>query len=255
MKRSTIGQLCGALALAVFAWPSAVEAQPPGPGGPGFGGNGGILGLVTRDEVQQEIQLVDEQREKVMQIAEEARETMRDEMRTMFSEMRDLSEDERRERFGEIRSKMEEMTADIDARLKKSLLPHQYERLKQIDLQTRMRQRGESGLSSGAIADALELTDAQREKLQQRAEEVREELREKIRQAQAEAREKMMEVLTPEQKAKLDELMGDTFELREDDRFRGFRGREGRGGRGGRDGERRGDRGRERRGNSGDDAI
>jgi Spy/CpxP family protein refolding chaperone len=256
MNRSTFSQLCGALVIAAILAPSLVYSQPPGDGGqrggPGgfsgpFGGGGGLLGLVMRDEVQQEIQLVDEQRDKVMKVAEESREKMRAEMRDMFEQMRDLSDEERRERFGEIRSKMEEMNAGVETQLKKALLPHQLQRLKQIDLQVRMQQRGEGGLSSRTVAEVLELSDEQREKLEQRAEEVRQELQEKVRQAQSEAREKLLDVLTPEQKAKLEEMMGDAFQLQGDDRG-GFRGREGRG----RDGERGGDRGRERRGSDED---
>jgi Spy/CpxP family protein refolding chaperone len=186
MNRSTFFSVL-IVGAVVFA-SSTVVAQPPGGGGPGgFGGGGGMLGLITREEVQQEIQLVDEQRDKVMAVVEESRDEMRNEMRSMFEEMRDLSDDERRERFGEIRAKMEEMNAGVEAKLKKALLPHQLDRLKQIDLQARMQQRGEGGLSSRTVAEALDLSDEQREKLEQRAEEVRKELQDKIRQAQTEA--------------------------------------------------------------------
>jgi len=258
MNRSTFSRLCGALVFVALLAPSLVYSQPPGGGGPGgrggFGG-GGLIGLLTRDEVQQEIQLVDEQRDKVMKVAEEAQENMRQEMRGIFEQMRELSDDERRERFGEVRSKMEQMNAEVETQLKKALLPHQLERLKQIDLQVRMQQRGEGGLSSRTVAEVLELSDEQREKLEKRAEEVRQELQEKVRQAQAEAREKLLDVLTPEQKAKLEELTGDAFQLPEDNRFGGRGGFRGRGERDGdRDGDRGNDRGRERR-RSEEDAI
>lgn len=247
MNRSLKLQVSGLVVGLSALIPVAVNAQPPGGrpefGGP-FGGGGGLLGLIMRDEVQQEIQLVDEQRDKVMDIVEESRDEMRNEMRGLFEEMRNLSEEERRERFGEIRSKMEEMNAGVESKLNKALLPHQLQRLKQIELQVRMQQRGEGGLSSRAVADALDLSDEQREKLEQRAEEIRQELQERVRQAQTEAREKLLEVLTPAQREKLEELMGDSFQMRDDDRFArgGFRGRDG--GRG--DGEGRGP-GRERR--------
>ena len=187
-----------------------------------------MLGLVMRDEVQQELQLVDEQRDKVMAAADEARNQMRDEMRDLFSQMRDLSDDERRARFDEIRGRIESMNADLEARLKKVLLPHQYERLKQIDVQVRVQQRGAAALSSGELAEALDLTDEQREKLEQRAEEVQKELQEKMSQLRLEARNKMLDVLTPEQRAKLEQMMGDAFALPDaDPRFGGrggFRG-------------------------------
>ena len=89
-----------------------------------------------REEVQQELQLVDEQRDKVDDVADEARDQIGDEMRDMFSRMRDLSDEERRARFGEIRTKIEELNAESEGNLKKVLLPHQFERLKQIDVQT-----------------------------------------------------------------------------------------------------------------------
>jgi Spy/CpxP family protein refolding chaperone len=232
--------MCRVFVLTVALAPALVVAQPQGErggfGGP-FGGGGGLIGLAMREEVQQEIQLVDEQLDKVAALAEEARATMWEELRSLRDETNDLGEDERRERF---RSKIEELSADAESKLKKALLPHQLQRLKQIELQSRMQSRFEGGLSSRAVADALELSEDEREKLEQRAEEVRRELQDKIRQAQAEAREKLLDALTPEQKAKLQELTGEAFQLNDENRFfgrGGFRGR------GGRDGERGNDRG------------
>jgi Spy/CpxP family protein refolding chaperone len=243
------------LAVSVGVLHSAVAVAQPGGGfrgggGPGgFFGGGGVFGLVTRDEVQEELQLVDEQQEKVETVVDEARDQLREEMQSMFRDMRDLSDEERRARFDEIRERMDQFNTELEGKLKKVLLPHQFERLKQIDVQQRIQQRGASALTSGELAEALNLTDEQREKLEQRAEEVREELQEKMRQLQTEAREKMLDVLTAEQRAKLNELMGDSFEMRED--FGRFGGRGGfRGGRG--DGERGRGRDRER---SNNDAI
>jgi len=212
--------------------PGIAIAQPRaggergGFGGP-LGGGGGLIGLIMREDIQQEIQLVDEQMDKVREVAD----GVRDEIRGMFDGFRDLNEEERGQRFAEIRTKMEEMNADTEKKLAKALLPHQLQRLKQIDLQMRMQSRGEGGLSSRAVADALELSDEQREKLEQRADEVRKELQEKIRQAQAEAREKMLDVLTPDQKAKLEELTGEVFQITDENRLFGRGGIRGRGGR------------------------
>jgi Spy/CpxP family protein refolding chaperone len=126
-------------------------------------------------------------------------------------------------------------------------LPHQLERLKQIDLQSKIRQRGANALTSGDVAQALNLTDDQRDKLEKRAAEVQEELQTKIKELQADARKKMIDVLTPEQQAQLQKLMGDQFDLQDQGFGGGFRGRFGRGGQ---DGQGRG--GRNRGGNQGD---
>ena len=208
---------------------------PPGqrgPGGPGgFFGGGGIVGLIARDEVQQELQLVDEQKDKVRAITDEMRNKVREQMRDVFGQMQNLSDDERRAKFGEIRTKIDALSADTEKQLDKVLLPHQMERLKQIDLQTKVQSRGASALTSGDVAKALNLTDEQREKLEKRAAEVQEELQTKIKQLQADAREKMLDVLTPDQQAQLDKMMGQQFDL-PDQNFGGrFRGRGGRGGR------------------------
>ena len=233
------------VALPSFSQP---PGQPPGggPGGPPGGPfGGGLLNLATRDEVQQELQLVDEQKDKVKSIADGMREKVREDMRGMFEQMRDLSDEERQAKFAEIRAKFDSINADMEKQLDKILLPHQIERLKQIDLQTKVRQRGASALTSGDLAKTLNLTDEQREKLEKRSAEVQEELQVKIRELQLDARKKIVEVLTPEQQAQLQKLMGDQFDL-PDQGPGNFRGRFGRGGP---DGQGRG--GRERGGRPG----
>jgi Spy/CpxP family protein refolding chaperone len=234
---------CLSLGLAISA--SAQPPQPggpPGPGGPGFGGpggpggpggffgGGGLLGLLARDEVQQELQLVDEQKDKVRTLTEDMRNKAGSQIRDMFNQMRDLSDEERRAKFGEIRAKFEEINADAEKQLAKELLPHQMERLKQIDLQTKIRYRGADALTSGDIAKTLNLTDEQRDKLEKRAAEVQQELQTQIRQLQADARKKMLDVLTADQRAQLEKLMGQQFDMPEQnfgDRFRGRRGNRG----------------------------
>ena len=196
-------------ALAGILVPSLSLAQPGGRrpfrGGPG----GSMLGLLQREEVQQEIQLVDEQQAQINALAEDIRSQMRD----MFGQMRDLSEEERRARFDEIRSKVEKIRTEAESRLQKVLLPHQLARLKQIDLQARLQEGGAAALTNGQLADTLSLTAKQQDQLRQRAEQARQEMQEQIRQLRAEAREKLLEVLTPEQRAKLEAMLGEQFDL------------------------------------------
>jgi Spy/CpxP family protein refolding chaperone len=189
------------------------------------------MGLVARDEVQQELQLVDEQKDKLKGITDEMRTKVRAQMGDIFRDMQNLSDDERAAKFGEIRTKMEALSAESEKQLEKVLLPHQMERLKQIDLQTKVQTRGASALTSGDVAKALNLTDEQREKLEKRAAEVQEELQAKIKQLQADARKKMLDVLTPDQQAQLEKMMGQQFDMPEQNFRDRFRGRGGRGGR------------------------
>ncbi len=246
MKRNRLCDLSTAVVFLMLCLASPVFAQPPqpgadqgsrggpgGPGGPRFFGGGGLLGIVTRDEVQQELQLVDEQKDKVRAISDDMRNKLRDQMRDVFSQMRDLNDEQRRAKFGEIRAKFEAVNADTEKQLEKVLLPHQLERLKQIDLQSRIQQRGALALTSGDIAKALNLTDEQRDKLEKRAAEVQQELQTQIRQLQADARKKMLDVLTPDQRTQLDKLLGQQFDLPAPNFGGGFRGRSSRRGRNG----------------------
>src|SRR5262245_58558755 len=119
-KRTSDLLLVGVCLLLSLA--SSVTAQPPerndqapsggqrgpggpcGPGGPGggfiggggfFGGGGGMLSLAMRDEVQQELQLVDEQKDKVKSIADGMGTKIReqfDQSRDTFRGLRDMSE-------------------------------------------------------------------------------------------------------------------------------------------------------------------
>ncbi len=218
-------------AVAVVLIPSLALAQPGGGrgfrGGPG-GAGGGVLGLLQREEVQQEVQLVDEQQTQLRELADDIRSQMRD----VFEQMRDVPREERRARFDEIRAAAEKIRTDAEARLQTVLLPHQLERLKQIELQSRLQQNGAAALNDGELADSLGLTAEQQERLRQRAEELQQEMQQKIVQLRAEAREKLLQELTPEQRAKLESMLGDQFELPD----RGPRGR----GIGGRAGQRGG---------------
>jgi hypothetical protein len=62
---------------------------------------------------------------------------------------------------------------------------------------------------------------------------VQEELQTKIKALQADARKKMIDVLTPDQQAQLEKMMGQQFDMPEQNFRDRFRGRGGRGGRGG----------------------
>lgn len=217
---------------------------PGGPGGPGgFFGGGGTFGLIQQQEVQQEIELSEDQQAELRTLGEEIRDQVRKEMQGMFQGMQDLSDEERQARFDEIRTRFEAINKDAEARMQKVLMPHQFDRLKQIDLQSRLQRGGAAALTEGELADTLGLTEAQRDQLREKQEEVQKDLNEKIGQLRIEARNQLLEVLTPEQRAKLEGMMGAAFALPEP-QFGPPGGRGGRGfGIGGRGGGRNRDRG------------
>lgn len=221
----------GLLSLAAtFMLATDVMAQG-GRGRGGFGGRGdmfGVASLLQSDEVQKDIELVDSQKEELAAMRDELRDEIRGRMGEMFRGMRDLSEEERQEKWGEIREEMAVIRADVESRLQGVLQPEQFNRLKQIELQQQVRRRGSSALANDKVAEQLGLTAEQQEALRKKAAEVQAELQEKIAALQKEAREKVLTVLTADQRAKLDEMMGTQIELKQP-----RRGGLGGGGRGG----------------------
>ncbi len=246
--------LMAILAMVVLASSSQLLAQPPGggggrggrggpggPGGPGgFFGGGGTLGLIQQQEVQKEIELSDDQQAQLQTLSETIRDEIRNEMQGMFQGLRDLSNEERQAKFDEIRTRFDEINKDAEARMQKVLMPHQFDRLKQIDLQARIQRGGAAALTEGELADTLGLTESQRDQIREKSEEVQKDLNDKINQLRVDARNQLLDVLTPEQRAKLESMMGAEFTLPQP-QFgppggRAFGGRGGRGGGGARGG-------------------
>lgn len=223
--RKFLGLFAAGLIVTLVA-SSVADAQRRGGFGGGFGG-GGKLDMLGQDDIRRELEIVDEQAEKLSGIRDE----MRNRMREMFTGLRDLPEGERREAFGKMREKMGEIRTEMEAKVDGILLPNQIERLKQITFQSRTGRGGNAGLDNDQVAESLGITDEQKERLKEIAEKVQADLREKIQKLQAEAQEEILGVLTPEQREKYKKMAGTPF-VRSQTRSQGRGGRpQGRGGR------------------------
>jgi Spy/CpxP family protein refolding chaperone len=197
-------------------------AQPPAgrPGGP-FGGRLGgpmlMVGLLRSPQVQQELKLTDQQRQRLEQLGEQWREKMRG--------LRDLPPEERRQ-------KVQGMRAEVEKQLSQILNEQQMKRLKQIALQV----EGYAALERPEIADQVGLTKEQRQKIRDILRQADEKRREAFQQGQGDrqaAFQRMREIrqwvdgeieklLTAEQKKKWQELVGAPFKF--EGGFGGFGG-------------------------------
>lgn len=153
----------------------------------------GFWELRTED-VQKELQLTDEQKEKLREIGQKYYEQTRKD----WAGLREMSAAERKKAYAEIRNKNEKRMREIRKQVEQVLSPEQLGLLRQVHLRT----RGAAALANPKILDQLEVTDEQKEKLRQ----IREQTQEKIRQLQREMLEKTLEVLSPQQRKKLEEL-------------------------------------------------
>jgi len=221
MKRASwIGAVVAASILTFTI--TGLQAQPPGgrggPGGAfggafggGFGGpgGGGAMGMLMREDVRKELELLDDQIAELQKIGE----GMRDAMRDAFSGDENVP---REERFQKMRETMEKVQKDIQAKVDKVLLPHQAKRLKQLENQMNMRGGATRALGGGSpIADELGLTDAQKEKIRAKAEQLEAELRQKLAELRNKAQEELLKELTPQQQAKFKDMVGEPFEFQQ----------------------------------------
>ena len=55
-------------------------------------------------------------------------------------------------------------------------MPHQFDRIKQIDLQSRIQRGGAAALTEGELADTLGLSESQRDQIREKSEEVQKDL-------------------------------------------------------------------------------
>lgn len=233
--------------LAVASLTTSLMAQPqPGqpPGGPGrgfggmgFGGPGG-LGLLQREDVQEELELLDDQKTQIRELQEKSRERMGE----VFRGFR--GGDSGGDRRDELRDTFRKFNEETQAELEKILLPHQAKRLKQLEVQMRMR-GGVMGALGGDVAEQIGLTEDQTEKLRDKARELEQEMRKKLTELRKQMQDQLLAELGPDQREKFNELVGEPFEFRDEAPGQfggpaGFRQR----GEGGREG---GDRGNDRR--------
>ncbi len=184
-------------------------------GGGGFGRGGAQLmsGLFAMEEVQKELELTDEQIEKVVGPAAQINDDLRAEAREIMQGGGDQSE------VAELVKEMQEKEGELIAKLN----DEQKSRLKQLHYQ-----RLGSGLlmDEGAQKD-LEITDEQKEKITEASAAMRDKmmaLREggdreaamaKMPALQEELQKSLDAVLTEEQNEKLVELKGEAFEFPE----------------------------------------
>jgi Spy/CpxP family protein refolding chaperone len=192
----------GLVLCAILATVSSVSAQRPGGGRFGEGRQQALGGamLLRQEAVQEDLGLTDDQKQQLRRLAAgQQRGGDR-------PNLRDMSQEERREWMAEMRERMEA----AEKKMSDILTEEQRTRLKQIRLQV----MGPAAVGEPEFAKELGLTDEQREKIGQ--------LRERVRQAREDGsndetlRERMAnavkDMLTPEQREKLETLRGKPFD-------------------------------------------
>lgn len=169
--------------------------------------------MINNPSVQKDLELVGDQLKRVQEMQKEHSE----EMRRQIGDLKkggsiDL------DNMKKMREVIESLQARQKEELQQLLLPHQIQRLRQVALQTHMRQAGTAGaLSNAEVAEELGISEAQIKQLKEKAKELREQLEKDVKALQEKMKESLIAELTPEQQAKLKEMIGDKYEPNQDD--------------------------------------
>ncbi len=224
---------------------ATVATAQPGPGGRGFGGGFGGMRmsgafLVRMPEVQKELAINDDQKEKLQDVADEIRQDMQSAPRPNFQNFQDMTDEERNKAFADMRASMEKLNKSADEKLGKVLNSDQMGRLKQLQLQV----QGANALVASDVAPKLKLTDDQKSKIQeiiQKARpqggfdpnataEERQAAAKERREARAKALKDSLAVLNDDQRSEWSKMTGKEFKFPDN---MGFGRRGGGGGAGG----------------------
>jgi hypothetical protein len=238
MVRLRLTSLVGfALTLALAIGP--VGAQDRKGGGGGRGGFGGMMGgmappsrfsLVRNEQVQTEIKLGKEEKDKVEELAKSVNEPNANRPST-----KGLSQEEKKKVATEAMEKRQKAVAEAEKKLDGILKPEQSKRLEEIYIQ----QRGAQAVKDEKISKALKLTDEQVGKIDGAIKWGQEEQiklfqgqagggrpskdavaegREKREKLQKEVDSKILASLTDAQKAELEKMKGTPFTLERQNR-------------------------------------
>ena len=177
--------------------------------GEGFGrmmGMGMASALLERPDVQRELNLTEQQKTQIRQ--------MQEAMRAAWQEMRNLPPQERRQKMEELRQKNDPT---------KVLNETQKKRLRELELQA----MGPTAFLQPEVADELKLTQEQRSRLQgivmQQMQQLREQFQsggfgqgqgaQNFQQIREQMEKQMLEVLTPAQREKWQQMQGKPFQF------------------------------------------
>lgn len=219
-------RLCMALCVALLLFGvQTASAQRPGGGrgGPGAFGGGSAF-LLANEAVQKELNIAQEQRDKLREIAQEMREGA-----GQRGDFQNLSQEERQKRIAE----MQERAKKAEEKISAVLDAKQKERLEQL----RIQREGAVALARADVAEKVGLAAEQKEKIQKIQQEARsgagggqnfrnlsDEERQKAFAEMRERREKVaneiLGVLNAEQKEKFEKLKGAKFDFPEEGRGR-----------------------------------
>ena len=164
--------------------------------------------MLGQKQFQDELDLQEEQIKKIAEIRKQAQEKQRE-------VYKGLNEIDARKR-GEFIREMQLVNREfVEKEIEKVLLPHQVKRMTEIQTQMSLKSQGTWALRQGKLAEALGITKEQQAELQKKAMEAQRKIQEETAKLKAKLEAEILEeVLSKDQRAKLNDLQGDKYEVK-----------------------------------------
>jgi hypothetical protein len=173
-----------ALAMVVTTLGQTAPAQTTG-------GGSHVLGLLELPYVQQQLQLTPQQQQQVQQILS----TFAQSLQPNYEQLSQLTPQQQQQQLTQLRQQAAQKARETEQQIQKALKPQQYQQLEQIVFNlTAMNM-----LSTSTFVDQLDLTDQQKQQLQQ----AYESLQSGMVKLQLDSAAKTLAVLNPQQQEKL----------------------------------------------------
>lgn len=163
--------------------------------------------LLNIPEIRQELDIMDAQVEEITQARKDLEKQIREQVNKMMEGGFDPS------KAKEMAEIMRTQRAAIDEQISQQLLPGQVKRLREVALRLQMKQAGTVGLLGRKdIMEALEITPEQLEALKKKSVSLEEELKKRMEELKKKAQTELLGELKPEQRKKLEEMLGKDFD-------------------------------------------
>jgi hypothetical protein len=224
----TIRILCLAVIATTLIASHALGQAKKGRGGGigGFGGGDSLASLATREPVQKDLGVSGDLATKLASLRDDFIAAQQKEYQSAgisFQNFQNMSAEERQKMRDKIVDATKKLNEEFIPKIKALVSADQYKRLQQIHLQSNLRFRGPGALTYADVASELKLSDEQKMKLDALQTEYDAKQRELFTggafdpaasaKLADERTSKTLELLTAEQKEKLNSLKGPAFDV------------------------------------------
>lgn len=174
--------------------------------------------MLRLPQFEKELELVDDQKKKLAELHKESTRMQQEALKEFrsVSYMTDGKYDAEKYRAvsAEYQKARAEVTEKVHEKLADILLPHQLDRMREIQFQSKLKSYGVGALQTPMFADVLKITDEQQKELQEKRAEAQKKLVAEYAKMKAELQQEVLnDVLTKKQLRELEKLQGEVYEV------------------------------------------